>query len=543
MIIAVKKSVVAIRILAILIFSLLLILISYLFYWSGIKNSGLCNSDEGYYIQIVRTYSCSFKYVKDFIFGHRNMLSLQEYLIHNGGPFFHSARQGYILLTSVFLSPVLKDYYYGLQWSALFGILSVFLLYFFTLRNFGAISAFISTSLFALSSIYIAFARSVHPLTMTIFFILGGIIFYFESFNNKRFLKLAALSFGIAFSCHYNILWIFPVVLAVEVYTYRKRRDFARIKTLIIFSALPLLVIEVFTLFIRLALQNQDYFKTLTASGKVGYLDYFSDLFYQFVTFRGYSEVDSANFFYYFSLFTEQHSLVFVIFVAFIPALILNKFLKERDARDLFLLLLFLPFLFYSLIPNKADKMVVPFIPIFCIYFGLAPLFMKNKLKYLIVIPFFFCIFYQVEMSKRCLKYTMDISGAVDYMRQNQGIKHLSSKMFISQAYVSKPNALDDFFHLGPTDGESGKATVCLEKLESLYKGGFHYYLSFYDGNHELAKIARNLKPEATFYKYYNVEGHYGRIPNLVNDFPRKAVEIYDVKKIIDYLKRLHNKC
>ena len=533
--------------LLVFIFGLLLLVASYNFYWKDIEKSGFYNSDEGYYIQVVKTYFYGIKYFKDTIIGGKDLGTLTDYLMVHGGPFFHSARQGYILLISGISSLFLNDYYFhhGLQWSALFGIFSIFLLYYFTLRNFGIICAIISTSLFTFSSVHIAFARSVHTITISIFFLLLGCILYYESYRKDKFIKFAALCFGIAFSCHYNLFWIFPIVLMAEIYDFLKgkRSKLMRIKTFIVFSAIPLICIEIVTLTARVFLQKFSYFKGLTEIGKTGYLDYFSDFLSHFIIFRNYSEVEGGQFFYYFNFITKQHSLIFILLALFGLILVVNNFLKTRDRRSFFLGLLFLPFLFYSLIPNKADKMVVSFIPIFCIYIGIIPLFLKNRARYLIIIPLFFLVFFQFNLSKRCLEYQMDIQDALTYMRQRDGTKHLTSWMYISQAYIGKQNALDDFFLLGPTEGESGKTTVCLNNLQDLYDKGFHYYLCYYDGNHALARIARNIKPEAVYRGYYNVEGHYKRIPNLKVNSKRKALEIYDIKKIIDYLKRSNTKC
>lgn len=529
------------RTLFIVIYALFLLFAMNNFYLKGIKQCGFYNSDEGYYVQSVKTYFYAFKYFKNTILGSKDLGSLRDYLMVYGGPYFHSARQGYIFITAALSSSFLKDYYFyhGLQWSVFFGILSIYLVYLFSFRNFGVISAVISASLFTFSSIHLAFARSVHTVTMSIFFLLLGIIFYFQSYEKIKFLKWSALCFGFGFSCHYNLFWIFPVVMMSEIYELvsKKKKDLLRMKTTIVFSAIPIICIELFTLLVRLILQNQQYFGQIAATGTPGYLDYFSDLLLQFTLVKNYSEIGNNSFFSYFNLITEQHSLIFVVLTILGLLLTINKFLKTKDSRMLFLGLLFLPFLFYSAISNKADKMIVSFIPVFCIYIGIIPSFLKNKAKYLLIITLVYIVFYQFDMSTRCLKYQMDISEALMYMRQGKGIKHLSSRMYISQAYVGKQNATDDFFYLGPEPGESGKSIIRLKNLENFYENGFHYYLCYYDDKHKLADIARQLKPEISYYRYYNIEGHYGRIPNRGTDSVRKAIEIYDVKKIIDYLK------
>ncbi len=191
-----------------------LMCVSYFFYWRDIAKAGLYVSDEGYYIQIVRTYFYAIKYFKNIIFGNRNLGTLQEYLMIYGGPFFNVARQGYILLISVISSLFLRDYYFyhGLQWSAFFGTGCIFVTYFFVCRNFDAKAALVSALLLSLSSLHIAFARSVLTISASMFFLLLGIFFSFESFKKNRFLRICAFCFGIAFTCHYNIIWIFPLI-------------------------------------------------------------------------------------------------------------------------------------------------------------------------------------------------------------------------------------------------------------------------------------------------------------------------------------------
>lgn len=156
----------------ILVSILILIWVSYSFYWRDIVKSGLYYSDEGYFVQIVKTGFYTIKYFKNFIFRHKDLGSLKDYLMTNGGPFYQNIRQGYILLIVCISSLFLEDYYFyhGLQWTAFFGIALIFLTYLFVLRNFNAMSALISSLLLAFSSIYIAFARSVLTNTITTFF-------------------------------------------------------------------------------------------------------------------------------------------------------------------------------------------------------------------------------------------------------------------------------------------------------------------------------------------------------------------------------------
>lgn len=528
----------------ILVSILILIWVSYSFYWRDIVKSGLYYSDEGYFVQIVKTGFYTIKYFKNFIFRHKDLGSLKDYLMTNGGPFYQNIRQGYILLIVCISSLFLEDYYFyhGLQWTAFFGIALIFLTYLFVLRNFNAMSALISSLLLAFSSIYIAFARSVLTNTITTFFLLIGIFLYYDSFAKQRLLKFASLCFGFAFTCHYNVLWIFPIILFVEAYNFlaTKRKSSLRIKTFTVFSIIPLICIEIITLLLRFVLEKQPYFILLRSTGNEGFLDYFSDLFIFFSRLGGYTEVVNYSFFYYFNLIVKQNSLIFVLLAIVGLVIIIYKFIKTKDIKWFFLVMLFFPFIFYSLIYNKADRMILPFIPIFCVYIGIASYFLKNKIKCLIIISVILIFAYQMNMSKKALKYQMDISEALSYMNQREGIKHICSRMYISHAYAGRKNAIDDFFYLGPIPGESGKSTVSISNLQNLYDKGYHYYLWYHPDNHELAKIARKVAPEITYFKYYNIEGSFARVPNLKSDFMIEAIKIYNVKKIIDYLNQFH---
>lgn len=520
----------------------ILSLLAYFFYWRNIRGSGFYASDEGYYVQIIKTYFYAIKYFKNLIFGHENLGSLKDYLAVYGGPFYNNAREGYIFLLSGVSSLFLKDYnfYHGLEWSALFGIANIYLVYIFVLSNFGRGYALIAAVLFAISPLSVAFARSGMTITTAMFFLLSGILLYFKSFLKPKFIRYAAFCFGLAFSCHYNLLWIFPVVLLVELYYFiNKNKKIKRIINFLIFLSLPLILIESLTILIMFFLKGQPYFIQRKTAG---YVDYFSGLLLMFkgISDNSFTEVIENNPFYYMVLLIKQHSIYFVFLCLLGWTSIVKMFIKTKDEKWLFLSAFFIPFILYSLIYHKADRMILPFIPIICIYVAIIPFFLNNKAKFLIAIPLILIFMHETRMSVKALKYQMDISEAISYMKNGQGLKHISSRMYISQAYIGKQNVIDDFYTLGRTPGESGKSEISLASLRDAYEDGFRYYLNYYGDEHRLAKIARQINPEKTYYKYHNTEGHYGRLPNALSDVQVEAIKIYDLKKIIDHYKELN---
>lgn len=519
---------------------LLLIAGCYTFYWRGYEKSGLYVADEGFYVQAIKTHFFSARYLKDVLLHHAPLGGIKDYLNVYGGPFSYLGREGYILIVSVLSLFFLNNFsfYHGIMWPVIFGIASVIVLYLFTLKNFGSLSALISALLFMFSPIHVAHSRSGLSVSTALFFFLTGLYFYYKSFLNNKFMKYSAFLLAVSFTCHYNMFWVYIVVMAAEI-LYFKPKEFFRLFNFNLYFFLPIFIVEIYTLAVQFILNSQPYFKSLISSGHYGFIDYFYDLYLLFKDNNAYSEVPQPDFFYYFRLISQQHSLIFLVLVFSSLFLLIKKNRASFDRKITPLFLILVPFIYYSVIPNKADRMLVPFMAVFSLIIGLTFVLIRNTfIKICFSILISIVLLFEINMSFKALHYAFDIQEALNYMSDRQGKKHISSRMYVSQAFGGKECALDDFFYLGETStGEEGKAVISLNNLQRLYADGWKYYVWFYPDAHQLAALSKNIVPEKTFKKYYNTEGHFCRMPNVSSDFPIEALRIYDVKKIIDFIK------
>ncbi|RJQ25637.1 hypothetical protein C4577_05330 [Candidatus Parcubacteria bacterium] len=97
---------------------------------------------------------------------------------------------------------------------ALFGVVTVFLVYFFGKYLFNKKTAFIAASLYAISPLVIAYSRSSWNPNPTPFFSLLMLFLLYKSIEkfNIKFLLVAGILFGISMQLHYQALWLGAVI-------------------------------------------------------------------------------------------------------------------------------------------------------------------------------------------------------------------------------------------------------------------------------------------------------------------------------------------
>ena len=106
---------------------------------------------------------------------------------------------------------------------ALFGIATVFLIWWVGREFFGSFGGLVSSLLYAVSPVVIIYSRSSWNPNILPFFSLLTIYFLTKSFSNKRFLFLTGASLGIALQLHYLASFLFFIIFATLL-LFEKRK-------------------------------------------------------------------------------------------------------------------------------------------------------------------------------------------------------------------------------------------------------------------------------------------------------------------------------
>jgi 4-amino-4-deoxy-L-arabinose transferase-like glycosyltransferase len=142
------------------------------------------------------------------------------------------------------LNPVGADIY-----TALVGVLTVFLLFYVAKKLFGPPAGLFAASLYATSPIVVELARRAwNPNTLPFFSLLTLFsAFKFLKTNQTRWLLFASLAFGYSLSLHYSAFCLLPVFIFLWIRTYLKNKNWKLILASVILIGLfflPLLLFE-----------------------------------------------------------------------------------------------------------------------------------------------------------------------------------------------------------------------------------------------------------------------------------------------------------
>jgi 4-amino-4-deoxy-L-arabinose transferase-like glycosyltransferase len=205
----------------------------------------LTHSDEGYYL--VRTQQLKAK----------PLFSLPGC----------SAKPGHISLISLMsLLTGLEDYT-SLIVSALFGILTVFLIYIMGKEIYGIETGLWAAFLIAISPYHLYYSRSGYSFAGALFFYILGIYFYYLSrvrrtqnlprpFPLRRnapaerkgrgllTLSIAGISTGFAITCHHSFFWLWLALPAYELFLAKGKAILKRLPVLVFSLFLPAIVFE-----------------------------------------------------------------------------------------------------------------------------------------------------------------------------------------------------------------------------------------------------------------------------------------------------------
>lgn len=157
-----------------------------------------------------------------------------------------SAKPGHISLISLMSIFVGLEDYTSLIISAIFGILTIFLIYLVGRGMYSRESGLWAAFLIAISPYHLYYSRSGYSFTSALFFYILGIYLYYLSqvARSRKLLKLliSGICIGLAIACHHSFFWLWLVLPIYELFLSRFAKR--RIVILIFSLFLPAIIFE-----------------------------------------------------------------------------------------------------------------------------------------------------------------------------------------------------------------------------------------------------------------------------------------------------------
>ena len=502
-------------------------------------------SDAPGYAGVVRTYRAGFDYIIRAKILNQHLGSMNDYLYENGGQIGTAAKDGILpigLIGSIIFGNNANTILFT---SAMFGVFTVIFLFYILSRTLNIFYSFMVSLLFAVSPYHIGFSREGLTVIFASFFLLAGVYFYvrFLKVNRSDYISLCGLSLGLGFLCHYNISPFIFVFFTYEAYRLILGRNGVKgILLLFIFAIIPLFLMDIFTRAIKFYGISQ-HIKLMDA-----YYPYFNALFNQLMAVsRGGSDIFEGQFYYFRSLLYYEGIVPCVLLIA-AAVFIIRRGVKTNSGVGYFLLLIFLfPFIYFLKLQHTiTDRAMLSFIPLWYIIIGYGLI----DYKYRRMLMLFIAIAIVVSGFKSLdyFNYRSNFEQAVSYMKQNKGVRHITSVWSLSRLYAGRESAVN---HAEPP--YSAKLTklrniiyqknpLVIDKIKSLYNDGYEYLVLNIPPtvSNELTEAAMDISPEySTDNMICNDRGD-GYDPALLRDKNGKYLyhfNVYDLGKVIDRMR------
>ena len=252
----------------------------------NLNNRGIFDYDEAWYLlegkTLYNTLQFTWHKATEKKTEHRR---LKDYLKERGTVPVTSFKPGHTLLVLLGLLCFGPNDYASFAVSALLGTLTVYLLYRLTARIYGPTVGILAGLILALSPFHIGYSRAGYAQANSLFFVALGLYLWVaqrgkESRGATR-LFLSGCAVGYAFTCHFNLFTIPPLLLACETFYILKRRAYfsttysriRRLATLGLGLGLPPFLFELPARLLRLAGRlpdgQQTYFEQFLYRGRL----------------------------------------------------------------------------------------------------------------------------------------------------------------------------------------------------------------------------------------------------------------------------------
>lgn len=511
------------------------------------KRSFFPGSDAPVYAGIVRTYRAGIDYVIRSKILRQDIGSANDFFYENGGEINAAAKDGVIpigLAGSILFGNNENTILYT---SALFGVLSTLLIFYILTRSIGIFYSFIISLLFAVSPYHIGFSREGLTVVFSSFFLLFAICLYTRFLESKRldYLFCCGLSLGAGFLCHYNIAPFIFVFFAYELYSfYVMRNGIKRIMVICVSVFTPLFLMDIFTRTLKF------YGATLHINLIEAYSTYFASLSRQLIDVkRGGTDIHEGPL-YYFKNLIYLEGVIPALFLVFAVFLIIRRGVKNDSGVGYFLFTLFLlPFIyFFKLQHTITDRAMLSFIPLWYLILGWGICQLERRRK--IFVPLILAaVLINGFRSLDYFNYKSNFQDAIEYMRRNKGVKHVTSVWSLSRLYAGRKNVVN---HADPPYSQKLTSSrnviyqvnnIAPEEFKALYKKGYNYLLLNIPPSvtNALTDAAMNMRPDySTDMMVCNDRGD-GYDAALLRDGKSRfsyRFNVYDLGKILNTIQR-----
>ncbi len=262
------------------------------------------------------------------------------------------ARPGHVLLIALTMQFGMDPVLAGVWESAFFGLLTVFLLFFFARRFYGTRTGLVAALLLAVSAYHVWYSRTGFSEADTTFFLLLTLYLYVLGMekDRSRYYLFTGLSAGIGFLIHHRFALFLSMICLLEVFRFFRMRSSGAAKrwvwqflTLLICFSIPALVIELLYHVAFIAFQ---------AMGKpLPCATYFSQLLVIFGYIRFNNLLPYAHFFAWSNFLTFPYLFWYMegpLFCGLLAGGILTLAVRRKRAEGILALFFLAPLLFYS---------------------------------------------------------------------------------------------------------------------------------------------------------------------------------------------------
>lgn len=469
------------------IFMALILGVSLIARFAGLKEKGLAISDEGFYLNGAKTYYAVISYAYKKAVHQPIGQPFTEYLYARGGTYPCSVKPAiYLLILPFFFIFGIHDYA-SLFLSASAGTASVFLMYLIGKEIYGKKAGLIAALLLSVSAYHINYSRNGLSVSASIFFILLGFYLYIRSAREdvlaeKRFarqglcLMSAAASLAAALGCHYNLLWFFPFLLCADwlnVITRKiaLRRQIARSAVSVISYAA---VFSIFVLPFAVAQRVTSGLISKT-SGVQYHIQGYVEQMREMIQTKGGLSFTLNDPLYYIKLLGILENPFLLLFAAIGVLCMLNSLRKKVAPPELIVLLLCIgPITLWSFYPFRGGRTIAVLMPFFALSAACAldcmnkAVLKNSRFKPVITVFLLACItFLGLYKSAPVIAAKSGLRSAIGYMGQMGNVRHISNNPDLSVFYVGNGNT-NACYELTP------------DEAVSLYKDkGYRFFLSF----------------------------------------------------------------
>lgn len=379
--------------------------------------------------------------------------------------------------------------------SALAGVISVFLIYLIGKINFGKRVGLIAAFILAINNFFVWLGRIGLQESILIAFILASFYYFSLGVEKRKYLYLSALFFGLGFLAKYTIIFLVPVYFFIIL--FKNKKIFAG-KNFILSLLLILILISPVIIYNLKLYQTRGHFD-LQLSYLLGQkVDDWSDL-------PGKSkESIPQRFAQIIPSFYKFLSPLFLLVLLFSIAYLAYKILKDRQ-KNYWLILL--PIIFITILlgfTGPQERFLTLYLPFFALALAIfwRDILLWKKLKIVTLILFILFIGYETFYSINHLRlrpFCQEVLCYSNYLYRNRGSWGFNQlEQYLEQELTEKKAALRFQYSSPPIE------KIALNN-HSLYYGEEVPILLIYDFNIKPGPVTWYLR-RREFYQGFPVQ-------------------------------------